>query len=198
MSKIIILSFLISLSSLAFVPKQFSMSFEQEFKSLVNGEKRKAKGIFEYLYPGNLRIDQTSPEKLLYVSNKKKTWIFRAPLFDDEPAEVTVSKGQDSGLSAFFDILKNGLETNAYYQVEKSDKFAKLIFNKNAIKETGIKITEINFKGDLIFSKVDNILIKYDDGREVLLTVSNVNETIKFTKDHFQFQIPKGAKVLQN
>lgn len=198
MSKIIISIFFLSINSFAFIPKQFSMSFEQEFKSLVNGERRKAQGVFEYLYPGNLRIDQTSPEKLLYISNNKKTWIFRAPLFDDEPAEVTVSKGQESGLSAFFDILENGLETNAYYQVEKKDKFAKLVFNKNAIKDTGIKTTEINFKDNLIFSKVDTILIKYDDGREVLLTISNVNETVKFAKDHFQFQIPKGAKVLQN
>lgn len=197
MSKIIV-ALVISFSSLAFIPKQFSMNFEQEFKSLVNGEKRKASGTFEYMYPGNLRIDQTSPEKLLYVSNSKKTWIFRAPLFDDEPAEVTISKGQDSGLSTFFDILKNGLETNAYYQVEKKAKFAKLIFNKNAIKDTGIKITEINFKDDLTFSKVDNILIKYDDGREVLLTVSKINENVKYDKAHFVFLVPKGAKVLQN
>lgn len=198
MLKKLILSSFFCLSILSFIPEQFRMNYTQEFKSMVAGEKRSASGVFEYQYPGKLKIDQKNPEQLIYTTNKKNTWVYRAPLFDDEPAEVTVSKGQESGLSKFFDILKNGLSSNEEYKVEKNGKEYKLSFTDKSKKITGVAIAIIYFKEKDRFEDIDHIIIKYEDGREVDLMLSSIDTKVKFAKKYFDFEIPKGAKVLKN
>jgi len=175
------------------------MNYIQEFKSQVSQKNRRATGVFEYKYPSNLKVDQDQPEKLTYVSNSKTTWIFRAPLFDDEPAEVTVHKGQEASLSNFFDILKDGLKTNGNYSVVLTDAEALLTFNKSAAKSTGIKTAMLKFsnKKNLSFEGLSGIDISYLDGRMVELKLSNIATKVKFPKKHFVFDIPKGAKVLK-
>ncbi len=197
MYKILIILF--SFSALAFIPDSFRMNYIQEFKSQVSQKNRRATGVFEYKYPSNLKVDQDQPEKLTYVSNSKTTWIFRAPLFDDEPAEVTVHKGQEASLSNFFDILKDGLKTNGNYSVVLTDAEALLTFNKSAAKSTGIKTAMLKFsnKKNLSFEGLSGIDISYLDGRMVELKLSNIATKVKFPKKHFVFDIPKGAKVLK-
>lgn len=175
------------------------MNYTQEFKSQVSQQNRSGTGVFEYKYPSNLKIDQEKPEKLVYVSNSKTTWIYRAPLFDDEPAEVTVHKGQAASLSSFFDILKDGLKTNGNYSVAIKGSEALLTFNKSASKSTGIKTATLKFnKADrLIFDELNIIDISYTDGRLVELKLSNIATKVTFPAKHFVFEIPKGAKVLK-
>lgn len=188
-------SILIVTNAFSFIPEKFRMNYIQEFKSLVSRDNRTAKGVFEYKFPSNLRINQDTPEKMIYVSNKNKTWLYRAPLFDDEPGEVTVTTGQDTGLSTFFDILKNGLTSNAYYQVQDKNHEAVLIFNNSAIKKTGIKMAKLQFKKDKQFENTEKMFITYEDGREVTMTLSNIDKEAKFEKDNFLFIPPKGSKI---
>ncbi|OIQ15696.1 MAG: hypothetical protein BM556_17215 [Bacteriovorax sp. MedPE-SWde] len=197
MFKSLILVFL-SANILAFLPSSFRTEYIQEFKSKVDKGHRKASGIFEYKYPSNLRLDQSAPEKLLYVSNSKTTWIYRAPFFEDEAPEVTVHKGQETGLSNFFDILKSGLKTNGNYRVENKALVTKIFFNKNAKKRTGVNEAILSFsKKKKSFNLLNQIIIKYEDGRNVKLDLKNTKVDLKFKKKYFIFKIPKNAKIVK-
>jgi outer membrane lipoprotein-sorting protein len=196
--KKILITILASASALAFLPSSFKTEYVQEFKSKVDKGTRRAAGVFEYKYPSNLRLDQKMPEKLLYVSNSKTTWIYRAPFFEDEAPEVTIHKGQETGLSNFFDLLKAGLKTNGNYQVTSKKNSSFIKFNKNAVKKTGVKEATLNFLGKKkVFSKLKNISIKYEDGRDVKLELKNTKVDVKFKKKYFHFDIPKKAKVVR-
>lgn len=194
-------SFLIIMAStqvFAFLPNSFKTEYIQEFKSKVDKGNRKATGIFEYKYPSNLRLDQSQPEKLLYVSNSKTTWIYRAPFFEDEAPEVTIHKGQETSLSNFFDILKAGLKTNAHYVVKLDKSMAKITFNKNAIRKTGVKSAQLVFDGkDKNFDKMKQIVIQYEDGRDVKLDLKNTKTNVNFSKKYFEFEVPKNAKIVR-
>ena len=183
---------------LAFLPNSFKTEYVQEFKSKVDKGTRRAAGVFEYKYPSNLRLDQSMPEKLLYVSNSKTTWIYRAPFFEDEAPEVTIHKGQETSLSNFFDILKAGLKTNGNYSVKSSKEKAVIKFNKTAVRKTGVKEATLNFaKGKKVFTSLKNIIIKYEDGRDVKLELKNTKVDLKFKKKYFQFKVPKNAKIVK-
>jgi len=183
---------------LAFLPNSFSTEYVQEFKSKVDKGTRKATGLFEYKYPSNLRLDQSAPEKLLYISNNKTTWIYRAPFFDDEAPEVTIHKGQETSLSNFFDILKSGLKTNGNYSVKSNKTKADIKFNKHAVRKTGVKAATLNFSSKKkTFSDLKNIMIKYEDGRDVKLELKNTKVDIKFKKKYFHFKVPKNAKIVK-
>lgn len=181
----------------AFVPNSFSTKYVQIFESKVGKGERKAEGIFEYMYPSNLRVDQVGPEKILYVSNKNKTWIYRPPFFDDEAPEVTVHKGQDKSLSSFFDILKSGLKTNANYKVVTKKNVAELSFNNQAKRATGLDGASLEFDKDMTFKSIKSISLAYTDGRKVRLNLKETKVDVKFKKNHFVFDIPKNAKIVK-
>ncbi len=193
MNKFIIASFLV-LNAYSFMPKSFSTSYVQKYKSKLSRKMKESKGSFDYKYPGKIKFSQTLPTKLVVTSNKSKTWIYTPPFDKGDKGQVTIGSGGDS-LSKFFDLLTNGLKSNEGFEVKTKDSISTLTLNKELSKELGIKTVEFNFNKKTNFKSLKNIKINYNDKRIINLELTNINENVNFPKGHFIFKTPKGAKT---
>ncbi len=189
---------LLSVSAFAFVPKEFSTSYQQEYKSKISNKIKKSQGRFDYKYPGQVKFKQTVPNEMIVTASTKKTWILTPGFDDDEPAQVRVSESHNS-LSTFFSLLNNGLKTNPQYSVKNKSKLDyELEFSKVNTTKLGIKSVNIKFIKVADFKNIKDILIRYTDKREVKLSLKDINTAPKFKSKHFKFTMPKGAKIIKN
>lgn len=171
-----------------FLPQSFSSKFEQEYTSTLKGKVKKGQGAIEYKYPGQIRFETNTPSTVIFVSNGKKSWYYRAPFIEGEQGEVTESKASEGSTIyiKFFDSLKNGLVSNDYYDVKKGD-FATLIFKAKTSRELGIKESILYFKNKTSqnFEDIDAIELVFPDGKKsklkfVDLKVNHITEAGRF------------------
>ena len=105
----------------SFVPGTFTAQVEQIIISTISGKEKKTYGTLDYKYPGKLRYEQVKPEnnKIIFVSNRKKSWFYKAPFSKGSPGDLMINpmKGRFS-LLEFFDVLSNGLTNNKMYNVK--------------------------------------------------------------------------------
>ena len=180
-----------------FLPSTFKAHFNQSYKSSLTGKEKSTNGGIEYKFPGHLRFEIFGPNKTLFITNPKRTWYYNAPFIEGESGEVTVKKTGKMALSKFFDALKEGLNSNKYYKVEKVKKDYHLYFSKKILGQTGITKSILRFKKkiDPKFSDIQLIWLFYNNKRKVKMTFSDLKESVNFGPKRFIFKIPKNTKI---
>ena len=182
-----------------FLPKGFSAKFEQEYVSLLKGKNKKGSGSIDYLYPSNIRFETSTPSQVIFVSNGKTNWYYRAPFIEGEAAEVTETPAKDGGsvYIKFFDSLKNGLTSNKLYDVGSEKDLAQtLSFKEKAAKDFGLKQAVLFFKTPKIrdFSSISKIDLIFIDGKKSTLSFSELKINPSFDADRFNFTAPAGTR----
>ena len=192
---IVYLFLLVSLSTCLvaseFLPPGFHADFEQVTVSIVTGKEQVSSGVIDYQYPSNLRLKIEKPDPLLLVSNGQKTWFYRPPFMEGEREELTVKDSGKSEVTQFFDILKNGLVNNQWYQVEKKQTQVHLLFSKSAKEKIGLEKAEISFKSaEQVFGHISSIVVVPSNKKKFELRFSTMELAPVFPKNHFVFSKP--------
>ncbi|MBF0312299.1 MAG: outer membrane lipoprotein carrier protein LolA [Oligoflexia bacterium] len=189
-----------------FLPNTFEAGFEQTFKSVINNKTRSGKGTIAYLYPGHIRFEVTEPtsEKSLFISNSNQSWYYTPPFDEAEKGEVIIQKSNRLFVVKFFDSIRSGLKNNSMYTVKKDESqqtpIYTLTFSKKSAKEIGVVEAEITFAPNSTtseFSKIKSINIKYNDKKNVLLTLNDLHRDVPLTQENFIFSIPANTKVTE-
>lgn len=191
----IIGSFSVAAKKSSFLPNAFTAHFEQSYISSLSGKKKTTKGFIKYKFPGNIRFETTSPDRVIFVSNPVKTWYYTAPFFDDMPGELTVKRTSSNALSRFFDALKQGMITNKLYTVKTGKKFKNLIFNKKQASEIGVLKAKLFFNGKAIFNNIKKVQLTYTDKKVKSLVLSKIDTKAKFKSGYFVFKAPENTRL---
>ncbi len=187
----------LSARTTSFLPKSFNADFSQVIKSSVTGVEKKMKGRIDYRYPGHLWFEATHPDKIIFVSNPKKSWYYIAPWDDEEPGELTISVTNKNSLVKFFDLLKKGMKSNKHYSVSKKDKGMDLVLSKENQKGIGILSAYLEFNGENSFKNISNVVLTKSDKSKVRLLLNKIVINPGFKKGHFVFKAPKNTRVSQ-
>ncbi|MCO4792883.1 MAG: outer membrane lipoprotein carrier protein LolA [Bacteriovoracaceae bacterium] len=181
-----------------FLPGSFKADFSQEYKTSLKGKIKKSTGQIEYKYPSQIRFEVLAPDKVVFISNKKKSWYYQAPFIEGEPGELNIRKTGKNGLSRFFDILKKGLKTNKFYTVKNKSEKSELKFVKTVAKELDIKEAQLVFKSKKReFNNIKNVELVYLDGHKIKLSFKGVKTGVPLKKERFVFKTPKNTRVNQ-
>ena len=182
----------------SFLPKSFSANFEQSFKSAISGKKKSSTGEISYLYPGNLKLEVNKPDREIFVSNSKKTYIYTPPWIEGEQGQVQIRITQSFGPARFFDILKNGLVNNKFYNVTKDKKISVIHFKKEIIEKLKFREARLQFHSvKRSFDAISTIKLIYKDGKSVDITLSKLNTKISLPQSHFHFKVPANTKIVK-
>lgn len=183
-----------------FLPQSFSAELEQSHKSTLSGKVKTSKGKIYFQEPAKLRIEFKDPNETVFVSNKTKTWYYRAPLIKGEKGELRIEDKGNTELSKFFDLIKKGLGSNSQYDVVSKGKNQTLIFKESTAKEVGFLEAEMEFNSDqeLSFANILNLKIKKLDGQVIDLKFSKLSMDQKLQMDLFQFIVPPNTNISRN
>lgn len=186
-----------SLVAESFLPSSFHIEILQEYESaLPGGEKRQSEGSIVYRYPGHIRFEITTPDKIVFVSDNKKSWYYTAPAIEGEPGELNISEASESGLSRFFDSLQYGLKTNESYAVEKNENQVTLTFEQKVAQTLDIKKAVLSFKNsDQSFSNIQRVDLTYLDDHETQLVFKKINLDAKIDEGTFKFEVPANTRI---
>ncbi|WP_044557707.1 LolA family protein [Halobacteriovorax marinus] len=199
MTKFLLISLLFINQTFAtgFIPNSFSASFEQVYKSALTGKEKRSKGTMDYMYPGNIKLETSSPESLTYVSNDSKTWYYTPAFIESEPGQVTIQDATKNELTKFLDILRKGLLTNKLYKVSKNKAGEYFLeFSKTIIKDLGVEKAKLTFKKDTAtFKNLKIVEMTLSNKKTKKLELSKIVEGPKFKKEHFVFKVPANTKI---
>lgn len=181
-----------------FLPNTFKVDFSQEYKTSLKGKVKKSSGHIQYKYPSQIRFEVTKPDKVVFVSNKEKSWYYQAPFIEGEPGELNVRKTGKTGLSRFFDVLKKGLKTNKFYEVKNDSEKSVIKFVDKFAKELDIKGALITFKDKKRnFENIKNMELTYVDGHKIKLHFTGMKTGLSMNKENFVFKAPKNTRTNQ-
>lgn len=197
MKKLVLCFLFFSSSSFGgFFPNKFKANFEQSYISSISGKKKLSVGEIYYKYPSNIRLETKKPAKVIFVSNKEKTWYYTAPVIEGEPGEVIIKPSIDKNFSHFLDSLMSGLKTNSRYSVKAMTKTSYLLsFTKKMEKIVGVKKAIVNISRGKKFKNIKNIVLHYSDGKEVTISLFNLKTAPKFKNSFFTFSAPKNTNI---
>lgn len=182
-----------------FLPQSFSAKFEQEYVSILKGKAKKGNGSIEYKYPSNIRFETSTPSQVVFVSNGNRAWYYRAPFIESEEGEVTETSAKEANsvYIKFFDSLKNGLNSNALYDVKPaSDGSYLIMFKAKTAKDFGIKEATLTFSSAKAkeFSELKKIDLVFPDGKKSTLTFVDLKVNPNLDVSRFNFVAPPKTK----
>ncbi|TDJ06539.1 MAG: outer membrane lipoprotein carrier protein LolA [Deltaproteobacteria bacterium] len=196
MKKLLILLFLATPVYGKFFPKSFTASFEQIYKSTLTKKEKRSWGELSYKFPSNIRFEVKRPKKVLFISNRKKSWVYRPPFMEGEKGEASENNTDNTGLAGLLDSLHMGLVDNKIYKVKKEKNKVFLSFNLKSEKRFGVKESELLFKSEKhVFTNLLELKVIYPDGKKVTFKLSNIFEGIKFKTGYFKFVPPKNTNL---
>lgn len=189
-------------ASADFLPKHFIAKMEQEYVSIRQNSVRVDPIEIKYMFKGHFIFQNTGTDKVTYVCNPNKVWIYTPALFDDMPGEVKIAKSGTHCYSKLFDSLSSGLVSNVMYQVAFKDRKAMITFSKEESAKLGLVKLDLHFKStagaSLQLADLDKIIIfKENNARPVTLKLKELNSQKQLTAVDFNFQIPSGAQVVE-
>ncbi len=197
LSLILMSTFLATKAYAAFLPSSFTSKFEQEYVSTLKGKVKKGEGSIDYKYPGQIRLETNLPSTVVFTSNGSRAWYYRAPFIEGEQGEVTETSAQDGSMAfiKFFDSLKEGLVSNALYEVKAGDPTI-INFTDKSKKALGINQSIITFKNKVSksFSDIETIELVLADGKKSKLKFKDLKSEITFSSNHFIFTAPANTK----
>ena len=196
MKKLLILLFLATPVYGKFFPKSFTASFEQIYKSTLTKKEKRSWGELSYKFPSNIRFEVKRPKKVLFISNRKKSWVYRPPFMEGEKGEASENNTDNTGLAGLLDSLHMGLVDNKIYKVKKEKNKVFLSFNLKSEKRFGVKESELLFKSEKqVFTNLLELKVIYPDGKKVTFKLSNIFEGIKFKTGYFKFVPPENTNL---
>lgn len=189
----------------SFIPKNFSANFEQIYYGQIATKNKKRrqkreKGTIDYQFPSHIVLTTGAPNEIVFVSNSKTSWYYRPPMDKDEWGDVTISSRPQNELTQFFDVIKTGLKTNENYQVLPNGNIYTFVFSKSAISKLNLKEAKLVFQKEkeVVLKNIEKIELIYSDGKEVTLSFSKIEYPQNFSKEHFEFAVPKNTNVTVN
>ena len=182
------------LAAKSFLPPSFRADYEQTIVKKISGNLKKAHGKIEYLHPGNIRFEQTRPEKVVWVSNPKKTWFYQAPFIKEEPGNLRITPTGTDSPSKIFDLLKDGLKDNTSYNVKKVKGSVELIF-KDPKLSSNFQKAILTFKGKPTFKNLHSIKMIEQNGDPLELVFKSIDTEIRFKPKHFIFRAPANTRI---
>lgn len=183
----------------SFLPKEFSAIFQQSHKSAIKNKIKTSNGLLDYKYPGKIKFQVKSPDDIIFVSNSKRAWYYRAPFIEGEAGEVTVKPAGDMALLKLLDLLQRGLVNNNHYKVKENKNSVLVTFSKSISKNIKVKSINLIFlDSKLLFKTLKEIVINHSNNKKVKLSLKKINTTPKFSKKYFDFEIPKNTKESYN
>jgi len=179
------------------VPKQFKIQFQQKYKSKISNNVKSSDGFLIYSYPKKIRIEVSKPDQIIFVSNGKKSWYYRAPFIEGEPGEVVVNQGGDNLnlLASFFDILQRGFADNEHFRTVKNGTKLELLFTAKFSHQMKMKSAELTFSDstyDLMKLKMMKLnYLEAESGNFEIQSIQSATTDLKT----FDFTIPPNTKV---
>ena len=189
-------TFLLSVGANAFLPKSFRAEYKQTIKKVVSGREQETLGTINYLYPSKIRFEQKRPERIVWVSNSKKSWFYQAPFIKGEPGQLKVIEGGKNVVGDLFDLLKGGLSSNKHYKVSRNKKRVTIKFNPKTKRELEIARARLLFKNQEAFKEIDSMEIFQADGKVIRLKFTNIEVDLKYSSKLFVFTPPENTKVV--
>lgn len=185
-------------ASKSFFPNSFKSQFKEITISKISGKEKTSVGELEYLYPSNLKL---VTEDLVFVTNGKKSFFYRPPFMEGEKGELKIHDGKKSDSTRFFDVLKNGLTNNKFYNVIKNKDHYELSFSPKASEKYGIDKIQLFFHDVAMkkptFEKTNKMSIVYKDKRAVDFMFANFKRDAKLSSENFVFEAPKNTNTIQ-
>jgi len=186
--------------SAEFVPKSFSINFEQIIKSTHSGRLKKSLGTLDYQKPGKIRFEVTEPEHTIFISNLRTNWYYTAPFIPGEKGEVIIEKSNSSGarvLGYLFESLRQGLKSNNDYTVKMSEGNSILEFSKSKERQIGISKAILNFKdkSNLKFENLAGLSLVYSDKKQAKLVLKRIEVGTVYNASFFNFQVPPNTNI---
>lgn len=181
------------------LPRAFEGEFIQIKKSL-RGEKKSPVSI-QYQNPKNIRMKVAGADQtVIYVCNKKKTWIYNPPFVEGEKGNVREGSSAKYCYSSLFDVLKFGLKSNKYYEVKQTKNTSFLLsFNDSTASKIGFQKVTVNFsKKPFTFSNVGSFLLWEKSGKKPLTLQTKKIKIVKnINENTFRFKIPPNTEIQQ-
>lgn len=185
-------------SSESFVPSTFKVDIAQVYESAIpGGQKRENEGFILYRYPGHIRFEIQTPDRIVFVSDSSRTWYYTAPAIENEPGELNIGQATNSGLSAFFDALQNGLNTNPAYKVENKGLQTELTFSEDLAQKIDIKNAVLDFskESEREFKHIKSIHLTYLDGHQTTFLFRKFDFSPELSGEAFKFSPPENTRV---
>jgi outer membrane lipoprotein-sorting protein len=185
----------------SFMPNSFSANYEETVAS-VTGKEKKTFGKIDYKYPGNIRLEVTSPDPTTFVANPNQSWFYTPPFVEGEQGQVTIQKSSKLPLTKFLDGIQSGIENSKLFKPSYQGKDLKLSFDPKVEKEMTLKEVILHAEKDAknVQSLADfqRLTLIYADGRKVNLRFIELRENTSFASGHFTFQVPPKTKITNN
>ena len=185
-----------------FVPGSFSANFEESIISMATGKEKKSFGKIDYMFPGHIRFEITSPNASSFVSNPKKSWYYVPPFVEGEQGQVTIQKSNKLPLTKFLDSIRNGIEGSKLFTYKYAGNDLILTFVKTVQKELTLKEVTFHAAKDAKtvqkMSEFEKLTLIYADGRKVNLKFQDFKEEPSFPVKHFEFTPPNKTKIINN
>jgi outer membrane lipoprotein-sorting protein len=182
-----------------FIPNSFSVDYVKRYTSLTTKKESTERGLFQYLFPGYLRLESNIDTQTIVTINHETTWYYQGAMKGSkEPGQVEVHKSQSLPIIKAMDSIKKGLDTSTDFTKKNIGFDITLTAKPDFAEESNIK--EIHFKARKNSIKtlkdVKSFITIEVDGKTTSYEFDDFKEK-KYTKNHFIFLIPKNTKVLK-
>jgi outer membrane lipoprotein-sorting protein len=183
-----------------FFPRSFKASLILKSKTTLNNKTKKNNGFLEYQYPGKTWLEVEKPSRIVYVTNQKKIWFYRAAFLKGEPGTLTKNAKGHFALTKLLDSLKFGMVSNKIYTVKKIKNYEyELLFLNDKVNKIGFKKAFLSFSKKKskrpFFANLEQIELRDLKNNKVEIEFSKINLNKKFSKGHFSFKAPANTRT---
>lgn len=176
---------------MAFVPKSFQADFSNSYTSQVSGKEKTSSGTLSFMAPGNIRFEVTKPDKILFISNDKKSWYYTPAIIEGEPGDLKIGKPDPYHLLDFFKALDKGLTSGNDFDAKTDGLKSELVFKKHFSEKFKISAAELNFSDQVSFKTLTELRLTYADGKKLKINFSKVDTSVTLSKKDFTFEPPE-------
>ncbi len=164
--------------------------FVQVTRSPSLGTEEKQKGKLHLKRPRMMRMEFTGPDARLVVTDGEKIWIY-------SPADKQAFLYQDLGTGGGMGVLLDDLDKlDEHFDVRRvEDDRRSYVLELTPKTEAPFKSLRVEVsRGQYTLKR---IVIVDQMGNETELAFSQVKTNVDLPDSEFQFQVPKGAKVIE-
>lgn len=195
----LIFGFSIQVSADSFMSRNLSAEFKQQIKSKLSGRTIESELKMDYSYPGKFSVKANGKNNFIFVSNGTTSWYYRPPFIRGELGEVTIREVSHLKFLRVFDALYKGAKTEGYFSVKKSEKRREFVFTEKIQKEIGTqKVIFLSDKKINTIFDAKKINIYKAKNSITTLIVEKIKKVSSFSKNHFEFKVPKKTKIIKD
>ena len=178
------------------LPDSFSAQFTQVYRKTLAGKEQRGHGQIDYAYPGKIKFSADKPDPFIFTSNGHKTWYYYPPFVEGESGELTVQEQGNLWLNQFFDLLRQGPQTNEHFTATAQNESWILKFTPATVEKLQARSAQLKFKTKAKkFSELQEIILTKDNGQKVSFILAKVNLHPSLAADYFEFTPPPKTKM---